>query len=122
MTLLSPRANETRRRRQHAAPRGGFTLVELMVAMALMMILTGSVVFIFMQAQEIFLTVDARVQVYQYARYSFDQMERDLANIVHTRDMEFFNDQPSNPMGRILSSSEGSMGPARPRSVGTEGP
>lgn len=77
----------------------GFTLIELMVAMALMMILTGSVVFIFIQAQKIFTTVNARVEVYQYARYAFDQMERDLANVVRTSDMEFFDDQPP-PGGR----------------------
>jgi len=75
-------------------PRRGFTLVELLVAIALMTILTGSVVFIFIQAQKIFLTVDARVQVYQYARYAFDQMERDLSNVVRTNNMEFFNDLP----------------------------
>jgi prepilin-type N-terminal cleavage/methylation domain-containing protein len=80
--------------------RRAFTLVELMVAMALMTILTGSVVFIFMQAQEIFKNMSARVAVYQYARYAFDQMERDFANVVQTRDMEFFNDQPNNPRGR----------------------
>ena len=71
-----------------------FTLVELMVAVALMVILTGSVVFIFARSQEIFLKVDARVQVYQYARYAFDQMERDLANVVQTHNMEFFDDLP----------------------------
>lgn len=80
--------------------RTGFTLVELMVAMALMMILTGSVVFIFIQAQKIFLTVDARVQVYQYSRYAFDQMERDLANVVRSSDMEFYDDLPP-PGGRV---------------------
>jgi prepilin-type N-terminal cleavage/methylation domain-containing protein len=80
--------------------RGGFTLVELMVAMALMMILTGSVVFIFIQAQKIFLTVDARVQVYQYSRYAFDQMERDLANVVRSSDTEFYDDLPP-PGGRV---------------------
>jgi type II secretory pathway pseudopilin PulG len=81
--------------------RSGFTFVELLVAMTLMMILTGSVVFIFMQAQEIFLAVDARVQVYQYARYAFDQMERDLANVVHSQDMEFFNDQTGAAAGAV---------------------
>lgn len=80
-------------------PRRGFTLIELLVAMALMTILTGSVVFIFMQAQNIFSTMDARVQVYQYARYAFDQMERDLANVVVSRDMEFFNDKPLDTLG-----------------------
>jgi prepilin-type N-terminal cleavage/methylation domain-containing protein len=72
--------------------RRGFTLIELLVAIALMTILTGSVVFIFIQSQKIFATVDARVQVYQYARYAFDRMERDLANVVRTTDMEFFDD------------------------------
>lgn len=74
--------------------RRGFTLIELLVAMALMTILTGSVVFIFIESQEIFTTVDARVQVYQYVRYAFDQMERDLANVVKSSNMEFFNDYP----------------------------
>ena len=55
---------------------------------------------IFIQSQKIFLTVDARVQVYQYARYAFDQMERDLANVVRSSDMEFFDDIPSLPGGR----------------------
>lgn len=90
------------------ARRVGFTLVELMVAMALMMILTGSVVFIFIQAQKIFLTVDARVQVYQYARYAFDQMERDFANVVRSSDMEFYDDlpPPNGRQGRFDSGEE----------------
>ena len=46
-----------------ARTRQGFTLIELLVAMALMTILTGSVVFIFINAQTIFNTVDAQVQV-----------------------------------------------------------
>lgn len=81
------------------AVRRAFTLVELMVAMALMTILTGSIVFIFIQSQDIFTTLDAKVQVYQYARYAFDQMERDLANVVRSSNMEFFNDYPP-PTGR----------------------
>lgn len=90
------------------ALRRGFTLVELMVATVLMTILTGSVVFIFIQAQKIFITVDAKVQVYQYARYAFDQMERDLANVIKTRDMEFFNDRapPSGVKGRYDQGEE----------------
>jgi type II secretory pathway pseudopilin PulG len=70
----------------------GLTLVELMVAMALMTVLTGTIVFIFTQAQNIFQQVDAKVQVYQYARGAFDQMERDLANVQVTCDMDFFQD------------------------------
>ena len=46
------------------ASQRGFTLIELLVAVALSTILTGAVVFIFIQAQEIFISVDAKVQVY----------------------------------------------------------
>jgi len=73
--------------------RAGFTLVELLVAVTLMVILTGTITFVFLRAQQIFTRVDARVQVYQYARHAFDQMERDLANTIATRNMEFFNDR-----------------------------
>jgi prepilin-type N-terminal cleavage/methylation domain-containing protein len=93
--------------------RSAFTLIELLVAMALMTILTGSVVFIFMQSQKIFLTVDARVQVYQYARYAFDQMERDLANVIRSSDMEFYDDIPSLPGGRIGRFDQGEEIPIR---------
>ena len=80
--------------RHHRPATGsrGFTLIELLVSMALMTILTGSVVFVFIQAQKIFVTLDAKVQVYQNVRYAFDQMERDIANMVKTVDMEFHND------------------------------
>jgi prepilin-type N-terminal cleavage/methylation domain-containing protein len=80
----------------------GFTLIELLVAIALSTILTGAVVFIFIQAQEIFISVDAKVQVYQYARFAFDRIERDLGNVTNSRDMEFFNDQapPSGTKNR----------------------
>ena len=88
------------------ARRRGFTLIELLVAMALMTVLTGSVVFIFIQAQEMFVSMDAKVQVYQYARYAFDQMERDLANVVRSRTMEFYNDQPSLGLPGVFDPGE----------------
>ena len=42
------------------------------------------------------------MQVYQYARFAFDRIERDLGNVTNSRDMEFFNDQapPSGTKGR----------------------
>jgi type II secretory pathway pseudopilin PulG len=70
----------------------GITLIELMVAMALMTVLTGTIIFIFTQAQSIYSHVDAKVKVYQYARTALDTMETDLANVVDTCDMDFFND------------------------------
>lgn len=74
------------------ALKKSFTLVELMVAMSLGVILTGAIVFIFIQSQKIFTDMDAKVTVYQYARSAFDIIERDLANATKTIDMEFYQD------------------------------
>lgn len=73
-----------------------FTLVELLVAMALGVILTGAIVFIFVQSQKIFTEMDAKVSVYNYARTAFDTVERDLANTAKTADMEFYQDSESD--------------------------
>jgi type II secretory pathway pseudopilin PulG len=96
----------------------GLTLVELMVSIALMMILTGSIVFVFIQAQNIFTHVVAKVEVYQNARIALDQMERDLANVVLTADMEFFNDTNTPPLGHYFD--KGTNGPMAIPIVGAE--
>lgn len=75
------------RKKQH-----GFTLVELMIAVALMVILTGSIVFVFTQAQRVYTQTDATVKVYQNARTAMDIMERDIANAYRTMEMEFWSD------------------------------
>jgi len=72
-----------------------FTLVELMIAMALAVILMGATVFIFASSQKIMAKMDAKVSVYQYARSAFDMVERDLVNSAKTSDMEFFQDAPT---------------------------
>jgi prepilin-type N-terminal cleavage/methylation domain-containing protein len=73
-----------------------FTLVELLVAMALGVILTGAIVFIFVQSSKIFTDMDAKVAVYNYARTAFDVVERDLSNTTKTADMEFFQDSETS--------------------------
>lgn len=72
-----------------------FTLIELMVALALGLILIGAIVVIFSESQKIYGEMEAKVSVYQYARYAFDQAERDLANCVKTADMEYYQDNPN---------------------------
>ncbi|MFC1587628.1 PilW family protein [Planctomycetota bacterium] len=56
----------------------GFTLVELMVAVGLMVILIGSVVFVFAQTSTIFRQSGARMEIYQNARISIDKIEESL--------------------------------------------
>ncbi len=77
--------------------RKAFTLVELLVAIALGTILIGLVTFIWMQSTRIFSSTVNNLESYQRLRGVLDIVERDLANTNRTIDMEFFVD--SNPNG-----------------------
>ena len=56
----------------------GFTLVELIIVSALLMIVGGGLFTTFMTGQTSYLTADAYVQVQQEARRGFDNMVREL--------------------------------------------
>ncbi len=59
-------------------PRRGFTLVELLVAVFLMVLLTSVVVYIFSRAVSMFMSADARAQIFQNVRSGMDTIRRDL--------------------------------------------
>ncbi len=80
-----------------------FTLVELMIAVALMVILTGSIVFVFTQAQRIYTQTSSMVKVYQNARAAFDIMERDFANMIRTLDMEFWGPDEEDSLAKSFN-------------------
>ena len=71
----------------------GFTLVELLVAVTLAMILSGSIAFVAMQTQRIYSESVAKVDLYARLRYAFSLMENELSRMVATSDLEFFRDQ-----------------------------
>lgn len=77
----------------------GLTLVELMIAIALMLIMTLQLQIIFSRGRQLFLGADAMAQVYSNARAALDQIERDIANAVKSDQMEFYNDNRSVPLG-----------------------
>lgn len=79
--------------------QAGLTIVELLIAIALMMVLTAQVVFVFNQARQVFSSSLAMVDVYQNARIALDQMERDVQNAVKTGDMEPYNDNITAALG-----------------------
>lgn len=70
----------------------GFTILELLVAVTLMVIITGAVSYVFVTAKNIFVQADATIQVYQNARNAFDIMEREFSIAEKTHDMDFFID------------------------------
>lgn len=73
--------------------RRRFTLVELLVSVALMVVLTGTITFVFLQAQEIFNRTTSQVEVQQQARWLLDVLERDLQGVERTTQMGFFRDK-----------------------------
>ncbi len=60
--------------------QNGFTLVELLVSVALMLILVGAVIMIFKDSSEVFSVSDAKMAVYQNARAAFELMARELTS------------------------------------------
>ncbi len=73
-------------------PQSGFTLVELVIAIGLMLIITLQLSIVFNQSRQIVTAADAMVEVFQNARAALDMMERDIANMQKTHQMEFFAD------------------------------
>jgi prepilin-type N-terminal cleavage/methylation domain-containing protein len=58
--------------------KGGFTLVELLISIALMVMLLAAVTMIFAGTTETVAVQEARMEVYTNARYALDIMENDL--------------------------------------------
>jgi type II secretory pathway pseudopilin PulG len=84
----------------------GVTLIELLVAIGLMVMLTGSISFVFVTARDVFTKSEATIQVYQNARNAFDVIERELSIAVKTHDMEFFMDRPESANGHFETNEE----------------
>lgn len=74
-------------------PRGtGFTLVELMVALALAAIISVSIMFISSQARIAYEETVRKVDVYNRFRYAFRTIEEDIKNWATTSELEFYTD------------------------------
>ncbi|MEM7166040.1 MAG: prepilin-type N-terminal cleavage/methylation domain-containing protein [Planctomycetota bacterium] len=94
--MLENTANDPYARRAAAARSGGFTLIELMVAIALSMIITFCITFVSSQAQRAYESTTAKVEVYQKFRYALADVQENLANMVPTANLEFFIDLGSS--------------------------
>src|SRR3972149_8145136 len=56
----------------------GFTLVELLIVIALMAILWGVAYTMFYQSKKVFSLSNNKLEMYQYARIAMDEISRDL--------------------------------------------
>lgn len=80
--------------------RQAFTLVELLVSIALGTLLIGIVTFVWMQSNRIFSGTVNNLEAYQRLRALLDLIERDLANTNRASNMEFYVDEDPTKNGR----------------------
>ncbi len=78
-----------------ATPRGasresGFTLLELMVALALASVISLLISVVGTQAQNIYKATTAKVEVYQKFRYALSDIQKHLETAEVTTDLEYF--------------------------------
>lgn len=62
----------------------GFTLIELMISVVLMLILVGAVVMVFRDTSNVFTMAEAKMSVYQNARAALELMSRELTSADNT--------------------------------------
>ena len=72
--------------------RAGFTLIELMVALALAAIISISIMMISSQAQLAYEETVKKVDVYNRFRYAMQSIESDIKNWLPNGEMEFYQD------------------------------
>ena len=65
---------------KRAKGQQAFTLIELMVSVALMLILVGAVVMVFSSSSEVFIAAEAKMTIHQNARVAMEFMARELAS------------------------------------------
>ena len=71
---------------------GGFTLVELLVALMLAAIISVVISFISTNARSSYTTTVAKVEVYNQFRLAFKDLQTDLAQWIPTQELEFYID------------------------------
>ncbi|MBI5679030.1 MAG: prepilin-type N-terminal cleavage/methylation domain-containing protein, partial [Planctomycetes bacterium] len=76
---------ETRVKRQ-----SGFTLVELLIVIALMAVLWGVAYTMFYQSKRVFSLSDNKLGTYQYARIAMDEISRDLKGATLKDNVDYF--------------------------------
>ncbi len=71
---------------------GGFTLVELMVALGLAAMIAVSIMVISNQAQEVYEVTSRKVDVYNKFRFALLSIEKDFSQWISTSNLEYFID------------------------------
>ena len=77
--------------------QSGFTLVELVIVIALMAILWGVAYTMFYQSKKVFSLSDNKLEMYQYARIAMDEISRDLKGATLKDNVDYFRSFTNGP-------------------------
>ncbi len=83
--------------------RKGFTLVELMLAIAISVVVVGTVYVTFYQSHKVTKTIMAQTEVYQMARLCMDRMMKDLSCVYFSPYLLLDDDLKNNPKANELA-------------------
>ena len=97
--------------------REGFTLIELMVALALSAILSIMIMMISTGAQETYTATLRKVEVYNRFRLALNTLTEDLAAWIPTQEMEFYTEEEAGPGGGIFILNQVSRFPTPPTAM-----
>lgn len=86
--------------------RHAFTIPELLVAMTLLIIITGIVVQVTNQTSKIWLSATARIQAFQEARAGFESLTRKLSQATLNTYYDYY-DSNNNPRGQVTAGLSG---------------
>ncbi|MBI2469818.1 MAG: prepilin-type N-terminal cleavage/methylation domain-containing protein [Planctomycetes bacterium] len=75
----------------------GFTLIELVIVMALMAILWGVAYTMFYQSKRVFSLSNNKLEMYQYARIAMDGLSRDLKGATLKDNVDYFRSFTTGP-------------------------
>src|SRR3990167_1867517 len=87
---VSVQATSLNQHETRVKSQSSFTLLELLIVIALMTILWGVAYTVFYQSKRVFSLSDNKLEMYQYARIAMDEISRDLKGATLKDNVDYF--------------------------------
>src|SRR3989338_9643948 len=94
---VSVQATSLNQHETRVKSQSSFTLLELLIVIALMAILWGVAYTVFYQSKRVFSFSDNKLEMYQYARIAMDEISRDLKGATLKDNVDYFRSFTTGP-------------------------
>ena len=94
---VSVQATSLNQHETRVKSQSSFTLLELLIVIALMTILWGVAYTVFYQSKRVFSLSDNKLEMYQYARIAMDEISRDLKGATLKDNVDYFRSFTTGP-------------------------